>query len=100
VCETDVVTLAMSYGFRVQVLQNVVLVSSKLDSWKVDIYDDIFQLMHKNTRRNTKEYHYQHMWDREYYDLSDVFDYIQRHDDYVLNRKGMDTKLIKLYAMI
>lgn len=72
------------YNFKVQVIQNIVYVYSIMDLWIIQkVGDKKFYLYHQNKKFGTKNYHFQ----MEFVTLKDAFEYIDRHDKYVLESK-------------
>ena len=72
------------YNLRVTVVQNIIYVYSLLDLWIIQrTGKKRYLLYHQNKKFGNKNYHFQ----QEFTSLDDVFQYIHRHDEYVLKSK-------------
>jgi hypothetical protein len=72
------------YNLSVTVVQNIIYVYSLLDLWIIQrIGKKRYFLYHQNKKFGNKNYHFQ----QEFTNLDDVFQYIHRHDKYVLKSK-------------
>jgi len=78
VCESN------KYNLSVTVAQNVIYAYSVLDLWIIlRTRKKRYLLYHQNKKFGNKNYHFQ----QEFTSLDDVFQYIHRHDKYVLKSK-------------
>jgi hypothetical protein len=78
VCESN------KYNFKATVIQNIIYVYSFLDLWLVQKDGDKkFYLYHQNKKLGNKNYHFQ----QEFSNLDDTFEYIHKHDEFVLKMK-------------
>jgi len=72
------------YNFRVTVVQNIIYVYSPLDLWIIQrIEKKRYFLYHQNKKFSNKNYHFQ----REFNNQNDTFEYIHKHDEFVLKMK-------------
>lgn len=72
------------YDLRVTVIQNIIYVYSLLDIWIIQrIGKKRYFLYHQNKKFGNKNYHFQ----QEFNNLNDTFEYIHKHDEFVLKMK-------------
>ena len=72
------------YNLRVTVVQNIIYVYSLLDLWIIQrTGKKRYLLYHQNKKFENKNCHFQ----QEFTNLDNVFQYIHRHDKYVLKMK-------------
>jgi len=85
------------YNLRITVVQNIIYVYSSLDLWIIQrIEKKRYFLYHQNKKFGNKNYHFQ----REFNNLSDTFEYIHKHDEFVIKMKWeLPAGLKKAYKM-
>ena len=77
--KVEIKNLAKKYGFKCKILNNIVLIESKYDSWYVECREyDKFPLVlyHQNRRYDKNKYHKQ----RKFKDFQFLFKSIHEHD--------------------
>lgn len=80
----DEVFQSNKYNLGVTVVQNIIYAYSLLDLWIIQrTGKKRYLLYHQNKKFGNKNYHFQ----QEFTNLDDVFQYIHRHDKYVLKSK-------------
>lgn len=80
----DEVNRSNKYNLGVTVVQNIIYAYSLLDLWIIQrTGKKRYLLYHQNKKFGNKNYHFQ----QEFCNLDDVFEYIRKHDEYVLKSK-------------
>lgn len=84
--ELEVKRLAQKYNFKCQIINDKILIKSKLDNWLVEVNVGCpkpYVLRHHSSNSCSCHYHRQ----RQFYDLPFLFKSIKQHDDYLLYGK-------------
>jgi hypothetical protein len=72
------------YNLSVTIIQNIIYAYSVLDLWIIQrTGKKRYLLYHQNKKFGNKNYHFQY----EFTCLDEAFEYIHRHDEYVLKSK-------------
>ena len=95
--------LCQEHGFRkLAFVNDLLFLESKFDSWKLDIHNEIniITLYHKNRNYSKKDYHIQRKFEGNLATFENIFNFIQKHDYYVVNYKYNSKRMEKLFSLI
>lgn len=85
--EYDVKKINVHYNYRINVLNNTIYIESKFDTWFIELKNNKIILYHKNKKHDRTNYHEQQ---KHFSTISQVFKYINKHDNNYLKPSRMD----------